>query len=461
MDVCASDIKNAYLQSPSSERHYIICGKEFGVEHEGKVAVIVRALYGGKCAGMDYWKHLRTCMKFLGFEPCKADPDVWLRVARRPDNSEYYEMVLLYVDDCLAISLDPERILCKEIGKYFVMKEDSIGPPSIYLGGKCTKVKNEYGTEYWQFSSSQYVQNACKTVSEYLKELNRDLAPEARKFFMPKKAPTPLSTGFRPEIDDSPVLEPELASYYLTLIGILRWINELGRVEATTEISMMSSCMAMPRENHLKQLIHFFAYLRDKHNAVLEFDPTPRTIDMNDFPRQDWSHTVYCNGQGECKEEIPSNLPKPLGKEFQMYVQVDSDHAGCMATRRSRTGFLVWLNSSLIYLSSKKQTTIETSSFGSEFMALKTCTEYVRGLRFKLRAMGIPVTQCTYIHGDNQSVLVNSSQPDSQLKKKSNSIAYHHVREGCALDEWKCAYISTNDNAANMMSKTDWLSPWI
>ena len=67
--------------------------------------------------------------------------------------------------------------------------------------------------------------------------------------------------------------------------------------------------------------------------------------------------------------------------------------------------------------------------------------------------MGIPVTQCTYIHGDNQSVLVNSSQPDSQLKKKLNSIAYHHVREGCALDEWRCAYISTNDNAADMMSK--------
>ena len=67
--------------------------------------------------------------------------------------------------------------------------------------------------------------------------------------------------------------------------------------------------------------------------------------------------------------------------------------------------------------------------------------------------MGIPVTQCTYIYGDNKSVLVNSSNPDSQLKKKSNSVAYHHVREGCALDEWRYCYINTNDNVANMLSK--------
>ena len=67
-----------------------------------------------------------------------------------------------------------------------------------------------------------------------------------------------------------------------------------------------------------------------------------------------------------------------------MRAFVDSDHAGDFTTRRSRTGFLVWLNNSLIYWHSKKQTTIETSSFGSEFMALKSCTEYVRGLRFKL-----------------------------------------------------------------------------
>merc|ERR1712115_148961 len=136
-----------------------------------------------------------------------------------------------------------------------------------------------------------------------------------------------------------------------------------------------------------------------------------------------------------------------------MGMLVDSDHAGDQVTRRSRTGFLVFLNNALIYWTSKKQTTTETSSFGSEFMALKTGTEYLRGLRYKLRAMGIPVTKPVFIYGDNKSVLHNTAGPDSQLKKKSNSVAYHHCREGVALDEWRTCYLNTDENMSDMMTK--------
>jgi len=201
---------------------------------------------------------------------------------------------------------------------------------------------------------------------------------------------------------------------------------DLGRVDITAEVSMMSSCLALPREGHLKALFHMFRYLEQKHNAVQVFDPTEPSINHNDFPKLDWSNTVYANERGELKEDVPKDLPKPCGKEFVMRMLVDSDHAGDHVTRRSRTGFLVYLNSALIYWTSKRQTTIETSSFGSEFMALKTGTEYLRGLRYKLRAMGIPVTNPVYIYGDNKSVLCNTTAPDSQLKKKSNSVAYHH-----------------------------------
>jgi len=86
-------------------------------------------------------------------------------------------------------------------------------------------------------------------------------------------------------------------------------------------------------------------------------------------------------------------------------------------------------------------------------MAMKQATEYVRGLRYKLRSMGIPVEECCYIYGDNKSVLVNSSMPQSQLKKKSNSVTYHHVREGSALDEWRTTYINTHDNPADLLTK--------
>ena len=144
-------------------------------------------------------------------------------------------------------------------------------------------------------------------------------------------------------------------------------------------------------------------------------------------------------------EELPPNAPPPRGKAVQINCFVDSDHAGDSTTRRSRTGFIIMLNNAPIYWFSKKQTSVETSSFGSEFIAMKTCCEYIRGLRYKLRMMGIPVDFPTYVFGDNQSVLSNTLKPHSSLKKKSSSIAFHFTREGVAKDEWRVTYISTHD----------------
>jgi hypothetical protein len=146
-----------------------------------------------------------------------------------------------------------------------------------------------------------------------------------------------------------------------------------------------------------------------------------------------------------------------------MRAKVDADHASDTITRRSRTGFLVYLNCSPIYWSSKKQNSVESSSFGSEFIAMKQCCEYLRGLRYKLRMMGIPCDGPSYIQGDNQSVLANTTIPDSTLKKKSQSIAYHFaregaapyhfVREGAARDEWRTTSVNTHDNEADLLTK--------
>ena len=136
-----------------------------------------------------------------------------------------------------------------------------------------------------------------------------------------------------------------------------------------------------------------------------------------------------------------------------MRAKVDSDHASDTVSRRSRTGLRIYLNCALVYWWSKKQTSVESSSFGSEFVAMKQCCEYIRGLRYKLRMMGIPVEGPTYIYGDNQSVLANTTIPDSTLKKKSQSIAYHLVREGVARDEWRTSYVNTHDNPADLLTK--------
>ena len=102
---------------------------------------------------------------------------------------------------------------------------------------------------------------------------------------------------------------------------------------------------------------------------------------------------------------------------------------------------------------SKKQDSIETSNFGSDFCAMKVATKYIRGLRFKLSMMGIPSTEPAYIYGDNQLVLEKKTMTHSVLKKKSNSTTYHFVREGSAKDEWRTTYVNKNEKPADIMTK--------
>jgi hypothetical protein len=94
---------------------------------------------------------------------------------------------------------------------------------------------------------------------------------------------------------------------------------ELGRIDITCEVSMMSSFMAMPREGHLSQLFHMFGYLKKYHNSELVFDPSEPQIDYQQFQQHDWSLSEY----GELKEKLPRNAPQPRGLGFLMSAYVD------------------------------------------------------------------------------------------------------------------------------------------
>ena len=441
IDVFAGDIRNAYLQAPSSQKDYIVCGPEFGLENVGRIALIRRALYGGKTAGRDFRNHLRSCMRHLGFHSCLADPDVWMRPSHTPEGSPCWEYVLLYTDDALVISTRAEHVLRNELGKYFELKEESIGPPSLYLGAHLRKVSLDNHASAWAIGSSQYVKAAIANVETTLSQ--RDRKPLLR-------VDAPLSPGYRPELDITPELTPTDASLFQSLIGTLRWIVELGRVDICCEVSMLSSHLALPREGHLEQLLHIFAYLKKYHNTEMVLDPSDPVIDERSFERKDWSTAAY-----DCIPLLPSpaNMPEARGQGVTMRAFVDADHATDSMTRKSRTGFLVYVNSAPVYWLSKKQTGVETSSFGSEFIAMKLCVEYLRGLRYKLQMMGIPCHGPAYVYGDNKSVLANTTIPESTLKKKCHSISYHFIREGVARDEWRTTYINTHDNPADLLTK--------
>ena len=89
---------------------------------------------------------------------------------------------------------------------------------------------------------------------------------------------------------------------------------------------MMSSHLALPREGHLKEVLHIFAYLKNHTNSEMVFDPTPVEFDRSIFAKQDWSFSQY--GCEDMKEELPDGMPESRGQPMTMRVFVDSDHAG-------------------------------------------------------------------------------------------------------------------------------------
>jgi hypothetical protein len=149
---------------------------------------------------------------------------------------------------------------------------------------------------------------------------------------------------------------------------------------------------------------------------------------MGTFIKTDWK-SMY----GDVKEIIPSDAPVSRGKGVDLRLFVDSDHAGEQFTRRSRTGFVIYLNMAPLVWFSKRQSTVESSVFGAEFVAMKNGIETCRDFCYKLRMMGVNLSGPTYVYGDNMYIVQNIQRPESVLKKKSNSIWYHAIPDYAAM----------------------------
>jgi hypothetical protein len=138
LNVMACDIQNAYLYATTKEEVYTIAGREFG-ENAGRPVLIVRALYGLRSSGARFRDHVSATLREAGYTSCKVDPDVWLKPMVKPDGSEYYGYVLCYVDDYLAIEMDPQKTMDMLRRTYYKLKEGSVKEPDIYLGSNVKK----------------------------------------------------------------------------------------------------------------------------------------------------------------------------------------------------------------------------------------------------------------------------------------------------------------------------------
>ena len=204
---------------------------------------------------------------------------------------------------------------------------------------------------------------------------------------------------------------------------------------------MMASQMAMSSEVHLEAVLHVFAFLCQRYNYRMAFDPTYPVINMNDFKECMWEAFYE-----ELNDSIPPNAPEERGKVVDLYGYVDSDHAGENKTKRSRSGVFIFFNTVLIQWFYKIQAMIETPVFRAEFVAVKIFMETLKGIRYNTRMMSVPISGPSYIYEYNVMVIHNTQRPESTLTKESNYICYHAVRYSVAMGKSLTGHVGTNKN---------------
>ena len=428
LELWGADIGNAYLESPTEEKLYIVAGPEFE-DWEGYILTFSKALYGLKSSRKRWAETLHDILKDMNFIPSRADQCIWLK---KNTKLNLYEYIAAYVDDLCIAAQDPKEII-NILKSIYNLKVKGDGPLTYHLGA-----------DYFQDPDGTLVSQPKKYIEKLKETYVRLFNTE------PSKGPkTPLEKNDHPELDTSGILEGHGVNHYLTMVGQLQWLMTLGRFDIQAQVFTMSSFQAQPRQGHLERLKRIYAYvIRTKDYATRLRATEP---DYSYLPDQnfDWAHTFY----GHVQEIIPDDIPDPLGKSVRTTTTVDANLNHCLATGRSVTGCLHFVNHTPIDSYSKRQATAETATYGSEFVASETASEQIIDLRHSLRYLGVPTKTKSYLFQDNSSVVTSSTLPHSILGKRHNILAYHRVRGSIASKILAYHWIRTGYNLSEMLSK--------
>ena len=427
LEIWGADVGNAYLEAYTDEKLCIMAGPEFK-ELQGRLLTMVKALYGTRSGGARWHDRLFDILQEMKFKPSKADPDVWMR----PEpGGTCYEYIAVYVDD-LAIAAKDSQAFCNELKKKYNLKLKGVGPLEYHLG--CTYKKDPDGT--LAADPRRYVNKILESFERMFKE-------------KPRKSRPPLEGGDHPELDTSELCDEHQTKQFQTLIGQLQWLISLGRFDIAVHVMSLSRFRAQPRKGHLDRAKRIVGYLLFLPDGAIRFRTGEPDFSSLKDQEYDWTRTVY---SGAC-EQIPHDIPKPLGKHVQTTHYVDANLHHDLATGKAVTAALHFLNQTPIDAYTKRQSTVETATYGSEFGAARTAVDQIIDIRTTLRYLGVPIRDKSYMFGDNKSVVTSSTIPNSTISKRHHLASYHRVREAITAKFISFHWKDGKSNPADILSK--------
>ena len=316
--IWGADVGNAYLEAYTDEKLCIIVGPEFK-ELQGHLLIMIKTLHGTHSGGARWHDRLFDILQELKFKPSKADPDVWMR----PEpGGTCYEYIAVYVDDLAIAAKDPQAF-CNELKKRYNLKLKGVGHLEYHLG--CTYKKDPDGT--LAADPRRYVNKILESYERMFREKPRKFRP-------------PLEGGDHPEPHTPELCDEHQTNQFQTLIGQLQWLISPGHFDIAVHVMSLSRFRTQPRKGNpdrAKRIVGYLLFLPD--GTIIFRTEEPDLLSLKDQV-YDWTRSVY---SGAC-EQIPHDIPKPLGKHGQTTHYVDANLHNDLATGKVVTAVLHFLN---------------------------------------------------------------------------------------------------------------------
>ena len=327
-EIWGADVGNAYLEAYTDQNLCIIVGPEFK-ELQVHLLIMIKTLHGTRSGGARWHDRLSDIFQELKFKPSKADPDVWMR----PEpGGTCYEYIAVYVDDLAIAAKDPQTF-CNELKKRSNLKLKGVGSLEYHLG--CTYKKDPDGT--LAADPRRYVNKILESYESMFKE-------------KPRKSRPPLEEGDHPELHTPELCDEHQTNQLQTLVGQLQWLISPGHVDIAVHVMSLPRFRAQPRKGHLDRTKRIVGYLLFLPDGAIRFrNGEPDFSSLND-QEYDWTRSVY---SGAC-EQIPHDIPKPLGEHGQTTHYVDANLHHDHATGKAVSAVLHFLNQTPIDAYSKR-----------------------------------------------------------------------------------------------------------
>jgi len=406
------DVITAFLLAPLKEEVYIKIpdGYPNKHKHKGKVLRLLKSLYGLKQSPHEWNKELDSYLQSIGFKSTDSEKCIYVgRFGAKGDTTIY---LLVYVDDILIATPDRSsmRRLKAMINKKFPIKDK--GPLSFFLN--------------MHFKRDRTNRTISLHQQPKIDKLLMDprLTKEERAFISkPCKTPAsddePLTTDMCPTTDEEKAYMA--TKNYKSFVGILLYIAITARPDISPAVSVVARFSQNPGRKHWSAVLRILRYLQGTRRLVLQLSGKSFTGDIKDL----------CT-----------------------LAYADADWGKDLDTRRSRSGYAIYLLNSLVIWSSKLQSSTALSSTEAEYIALATCARITIWLRTLLSEMGFPQQSATSILEDNKSTINIAESVKSHPAVKHIDIRHHFIRDRVMnIKDIKLVKESTQNMVADLFTK--------